>query len=120
MAWLCETSRPDPRPANRSHASQRVRRFDRSPDVRIALGAAIPGSALHPRHTGLPAANEGVTAAHGGYVPHSADGDHPEDAVILEPRGALDQRPEIQLVCAGRRRSRDRELEPGDLSRPDV
>src|SRR3982074_2830508 len=44
------------------------------------------------------------------------DGDHPEDAVVLEPRGALDQRSEIQLVSARRSRSRDRELEPCDLS----
>src|ERR1700704_2185489 len=44
------------------------------------------------------------------------DGDHPEDAVVLEPRSALDQRSEIQLVRARRSRSRDRELEPCDLS----
>src|SRR5438309_8995711 len=53
-------------------------------------------------------------------TPRLTDGDHPEDAVILEPRSALDQRPQIQLVCPGRGRSHDRELEPRGLSWTDV
>src|SRR6267143_787310 len=52
--------------------------------------------------------------------PRLADRDHPEDTVVLEPRCTLDQRPQIQLVGTGRSRSRDRELEPCDLSWTDV
>src|SRR5437868_5599402 len=52
--------------------------------------------------------------------PRLADGDHPEDPVVLEPCGALDQRPQVELVRAARSGSRDCELEPGDLTRTDI
>jgi len=44
----------------------------------------------------------------------------PEDADILEPRRALDERSHVQAVRAGRVRRLDAELEPGDLSRADI
>src|SRR5687767_13027548 len=50
----------------------------------------------------------------------SADRHEPEDAVILEPGGSLDERTEIEPIRAGRVRCLDRELEPRDLARADV
>src|SRR5206468_4249497 len=48
------------------------------------------------------------------------DGDLPEDPDVLEPGRALDERTHVEPVCARRRRSFHGELEPGDLTRPDV
>ena len=44
----------------------------------------------------------------------------PEDAHVLEPRRALDERPDVQAVRAGKRRRLQVELEPRDLAWPDV
>ena len=46
--------------------------------------------------------------------------DEPEDSEVLHPRGALDQRTEIEPVVAGLERRLDRELEPCHLARTDV
>src|SRR5213593_1046716 len=48
------------------------------------------------------------------------DRDHPEDAVVLHPLRALDERPQIEAITARRRRRLDRELEPRDLAGSDV
>jgi hypothetical protein len=46
--------------------------------------------------------------------------DEPEDPEVLQPRGAFDQRTEVEAVRARGRRRLDRELEPRDLARTDV
>src|SRR5207302_888448 len=48
------------------------------------------------------------------------NGDEPEDAEVLHPRRALDERTQVEAVVTGIERSLDRELEPGDLPRADV
>src|SRR6266545_755190 len=47
-------------------------------------------------------------------------GDEPEDAEVLEPCRALDERTQIEAVIAWRERRLDRELEPRDLTGTDV
>src|SRR5438093_5863552 len=45
-----------------------------------------------------------------------ADGDQPEDAEVLHPLRALDERTQVEAIGAGSRRRLDRELEPRDLA----